>query len=303
MLALVSLALALAPAAPLQRPARSGQEAYRRVVASALARAQAALASSVSLDVDHSRWEDPWVVTSANFEVRTTHSYVQAFELAKNLEFLRSEFVRLLGEGRKPSGPAHIWVFPTMGEYNTFGGPYGEHSSILGSFFATDQAELPVATFYDGNWTQLGMWVTHSALHQHLAREFGRTPETWIDEGLASYFALAWDWKYGASQFAELAKARRLIPLERLLSDPIQAYVQRPHERFIELGMLFRYLLEVCEATKDDPSSDPPRGPFRDFLRAAVRGEPLAQSEFAGILASDADVLEEDFRAFDFSAW
>lgn len=301
MLALPLLALALALAAPAQRPAR--QDAYRRVVATALARAQATLAADVSLDVDHSRWEDPWVVASANFVVRTTHSYGQAFELAKNLEFLRSEFVQLLGEGRKPSGPAHIWVFPTLADYNRFGSGYGEHSSMLGSFFATDQAEQPVATFYDGNWTQLGMWVTHSALHQFLAREFGRQPEPWIDEGLASYFALAWDWKYGASQFEELAKARRLIPLERLRVEPLQAYVGRSHERFIELGMLFRYLLEACEATKDDASAQPPRGPFRDYLRAAVRGEPVAQSEFAELLAADAELIEEDFRAFDFSAW
>ena len=296
---LAALTLALLP--PL--PAGTG-DAYRKVVAAALARAQADLAASLDFEIDHSRWEDPWIVTSAHYEVRTTVSFAQAHELAKNLEFLRSEFVELLGEGRRPAGPARVWVLPTLAEYNRFGNEHGaEHSSILGSFFAADHPEQPVVTFFDGNWTQLGMWVTHSALHQFVAREFARVPEPWIEEGLASYFALFWDWNYGASQLAELGRGRKLVPLTRLLSEPLQAYVGRSHERFMQLGMLFRWLLEDCEATKDEPSSEPPRGPFRDFLRAAVRGQREGQAELAEILAADADLLDEDFRAFDFAGW
>jgi len=300
---LAALTLALLPAPPA-----GTADAYRKVVASALARAQTELAASLDFEIDHSRWEDPWVVTSAHYEVRTTVSFAQAHELAKNLEFLRAGFVELLGEGRRTAGPARVWVLPTLAEYNRFGNDHGaEHSSILGSFFAADHPEQPVVTFFDGNWTQLGMWVTHSALHQFVAREFARVPEAWIDEGLASYFALFWDWGYGASQLAELGRARKLVPLARLLSEPLQTYVGRSHERFIQLGMLFRWLLEDCEATKDEPSNErsaePPRGPFRDFLRAAVRGQREAQAELAEILAADAELIDEDFRAFDFAGW
>jgi hypothetical protein len=294
------LSAALGPAAdPL-----GGKDAYHRIVAAALARSQKSLAASIDLEIDHSRWEDPWVVTSAHFEVRSTHSFGQASELSKNLEYLRGEWVELLGEGRSSTEPARIWVFPTIADYNRFGNEHGaEHSSMLGSFFAASHPDQPVVTYQNGNWTLLGMWITHSAVHQHLSREFERAPEVWVDEGLASWSALAWDWKYGASQLAELAASRRLVPLERLLSDPLPAYVGRSHERFIQLGMLFRYLLEVCEATKDERASDPPHGPFRDFLRASVRGQRAEQGELTEVLATDAELIDEDFRAFDFSTW
>jgi hypothetical protein len=281
--------------------AKSGaDEIYHRVIAKALDRAQAGLKGKVNFAIDHSRWTDPWVVTSAHYEVRSTHSYGQAADLAKNLDFFRSEFVKLLGEGGGRAGLEKVWVFPRMGDYNTFGNEHGadEHSSMLGSYFAGDQPDRPVVAYENGNWTQL--WVTHSALHQFLSQEFGRQPETWIDEGLASYFALFWDWNYGADQLAMLQKEHRYVALARIVSEPLQAYAGHSHERFIELGMFFRYLLEDCEATKTDANTQPPSGPFLEYLRAAVRGQPHGDGEMAKILDSDLDLIEQDFRAFAF---
>jgi hypothetical protein len=298
---MIALLVALSLAAPLPSGADA---AYRRVVAAALARQQAALVGGIDFEVDHSRWEDPWIVTSAHYEVRSTHSFGQASELAKNLEFMRGQFTALLGEGRKAAGPARIWVVPSIVEYNRFGNDFGaEHSSMLGCFFASDHPEQPVIAYYDGNWTRLGMWITHGALHQYVAHEFVRALPAWIDEGLASYFALMWDWKYGAAQLGELEKRNRLSSLARLVAEPLQTYVGRGEERFVQLGMLYRFLLEECEATKDEVSSGERRGPFRDFLRASVRGERAASVEFEELLATDAELLEEDFRAFDFSTW
>ena len=49
------------------------------------------------------------------------------------------------------------------------------------------------------------MQITHSALHQFLAAAFpGRTPPTWINEGLAAYFSIYWDYDWGLSEFERL---------------------------------------------------------------------------------------------------
>ena len=135
MLALAALLLAL----PLA-PARGGDELYKRVVARALERAQTGLTGKVNFELDHSRWEDPWVVTSAHYEVRTVSRFGEAFDLAKNLEYFRAEFVKMLGEGSGRPGIEKIWVFPRMADYNTFANEHGadEHSSALGSYFAAD---------------------------------------------------------------------------------------------------------------------------------------------------------------------
>jgi hypothetical protein len=275
---------------------------YRRAVARALERAQAELATGLRFDVDHSRWEDPWVVTTPHYEVRTTASYAQAAEVARSLEFMHGEIVKLLGEGRAPAGPRRVWILPSIGEYNRFGEQHGaEHSSMLGCFFAADHPEQPIVSYQNGNATLLGMWLTHGAVHQHLAQGFGPQRELWIEEGLASYFALFWDWSYGARELERIQGTRGFVPLARLVREPLQAYVGQAHERFIELGMLFHFLLNHCEATKNGAAGDPTTGPFQEFLRAAVRGQGVAETEFVQTFEEASELLEQDFKAFPFA--
>lgn len=282
-------------------PAAKPADLYRRAVARAYARAQAELVAAAKLDVDHSRWEDPWVAVTEHYEVRSTKSYRQARTIADSSEFLRAEMVKLLGEGRGGrTAKQPIWIFPNLGAYTVFGNANGEeHSSLWGSYYADKDPALAVATYENGNPTLLGMWVTHSAVHQFLSQNFGAQRLVWVDEGLASYFALFWDWDYGASELERLKQARAFIPLERLVREPIQAYLEKPHERFIELGMLFHFLLNSCEATKNGANGDP--GPFQEFLRLAVRGQDVSDTEFMTSFEEAARLLEEDFRNFDFT--
>jgi hypothetical protein len=293
-----ALLLALVPLAP---PSGT-KDLYARVVSRAVERTQKELLSGIDFEVDHSRWEDPWVVRTAHFELRTTHSYAQAAELGRSLEFLRERWVELLGEGQASAAPQRIWVFPTIGDYNRFGNEVGaEHSSLLGCFYADQHPEQPVATYQNGNPTLLGMWVTHGALHQFLAQSFGPQRLTWVDEGLAAYFALFWDWSYGAEQLERIERGSSYVPLARLLADPIQAYANRPDDRFIQLGMLFYFLLDACEATKNGATGDPTTGPFQEFLRAAVRGQDVDDSEFLQTIEEATELLEQDFKDFDFA--
>jgi len=284
-------------------PAAKPADLYRRAVARALTRARTELVAGAKLDVDHSRWEDPWVVLTEHYEVRSTRSYLQARSIADSSEFLRGEMVKLLGEGRGGrTARQPIWIFPTLAAYKQFGQANGEeHSSMWGSYYANKDPALAVATYENGNPTLLGMWVTHSAVHQFLEQCFGGEHLLWVDEGLASYFALFWDWPYGAAELERLKQAHALVPLTRLVREPIQAYLDKPHDRFIELGMLFQYLLHSCDATKNGAGGDPATGPFQEFLRLAVRGQDVSDTEFATSFEEATALLEEDFKNFDFA--
>jgi len=295
MLAPLLLALTFAPAPG------GNDGAYQRVVTRAFERAQTELVAGISFDVDHSRWEDPWVVTTAHYEVRATRSYLQTARYAKELEYMRGEFVKLLGEGQVPSKPLPVWILPNMSDYNRFGNDNGaEHSSLLGGFYSFQHPERPVVAYQNGNATLLGMWLTHAAVHQFLEQSFGTQSTLWVDEGLASYFALYWDWAFGANELDRIEGLRTYLSLEHLVSDPIELYKRLPDDRFIQLGMLFRFLRDECEATRNGATGDPATGPFQEFLRAAVRGEPIEETEFAQTLDEASALLEDDFKAFDF---
>lgn len=273
---------------------------YRRVLRRALEKSQRELVAGLDLVVDHSKWSDPWVVRSEHFEVRTTVGYAYAAQFTRDLEYMRSEWVRLLGKGRDPAERGAVWIFPTLNEYNQFGGNFAEHSSMYGSFYGAGSPGEPVATYHVANRTLLGMWVTHSATHQYLERAFGTSMPTWVSEGLASYFALYWDWDFGKSNLARLQESGRFIPLRRLVSDPLPSYARNADDRFLELGMLFHFLLNYCDGTRLGADGDPATGPFLEFLRAAVRGQDTSKSTFVATLEEAAELLEEDFKSCSF---
>jgi hypothetical protein len=303
MLGRLSLLLLLVPggrAGPRPGPEDGADSPYRRVLRKALREAQKNLVAGLDLVVDHSTWADPWVVESEHFSVRTTVGYAYGAQIARDLEYMRGEWIRLLGEGRPITERGAVWIHPTLGEYNRFGGSFAEHSSMYGSFYAAGAPESPVATFYDSNRTRLGMWVTHSATHQYLERSFGRSMPTWVSEGLASYFALYWDWDYGKRELARLEQSGRLVPLRKLIFDALPAYVGSAEERFLELGMLFHFLLNYCEGTRIGADGDPSTGPFLEFLRATVRGQDTSKLAFVATIEEAAELLEEDFKSCRF---
>jgi hypothetical protein len=273
---------------------------YARVVQGARERAESALLATASLEVDHSRWEDPWIVRSARMEVRTTLNYAQGARIVKSLEFIHAEFEKLVGPTPPRDAPYRVWIFPNLGAYNQFGNDFGaEHSSLLGSFFSSQNPEQPVATYQTSNPTLLGMWITHGAVHQWLETSFSAQPPVWVSEGLASYYALYWDWAYGARELDRLEASPNWVPLTRLMNDPIAAYLERPEDRFVELGMLFHFLLDACEATRNAPDGTP--GTFQEFLRLAVRGQDTSQTDFVLSLEGALDLLEEEFKSHDFA--
>lgn len=308
-----TLVLGLSPHIPTSVAGSS--DLYRKSVVKAIGRAQADLERSLELWTDHSTWEHAWRVSTEDYEVRTTVSRYFGLDLAQGLETMRGHFDALLAPTRRVDGPLAVYIFPSLAEYNQFGNDFGaEHSSAYGSFYAQGSPERAVGVLFDENPTLLRMWVTHSALHQYLDRAFTRQPPTWVSEGLAAYFALFWDYGYGISEIDRIRRNRtaagapapagqeQFVPLRALLPGGLDQYVGSAGNRFIELGMLFTYLMSYREDTRTVMDGDTVvQAPFAEYLRAILQGADHTQLPVHALLTERTDELEADFRAFEFA--
>jgi len=293
--------------------AASETELFDRALGRCLDRVQTELQRSTELWEDHSTWENAWRVRSEHYEVVTTRSRFHGASIAQGLETMLGHFKALLSPDFEPNERFVVYVYPTIAGYNGLGQQGDEHSSFYGSFYAQADAARPVATLDSDNWTLLNMWITHSAFHQFLDRAFTRQPPLWVSEGLASYFALFWNHDYGVSELRRIAAnqpvSRRTgpppppeyVPLAELLSASLPDYMVRSHNRLIELGMLFSYLLNYREDTRtviEDGSLV--REPFAAYLRLLLDGREPRTGPIAELLGGGPRDLEIEFLEFDF---
>ncbi|MFT7679431.1 MAG: hypothetical protein ACI8QC_003433 [Planctomycetota bacterium] len=277
------------------------ERAYWDAIAEILKQEQAGLERRTDLWEDHSTWDDAWIVEGENFSVRTTHSRSLGLEILEGQESMRG-FIKELLEGPDRQGDAcPIFLLADRAAYNTFGNDHGEHhSSILGGFYATGHPEQPIATYLDASRTRTQMWITHNVVHHYLGQNFRGQVPVWVSEGLASYFALFWDFGYGVRELATLKQEGRLVPFDKLTSESLSAYPSDPHARFIQLGMLFSYLLRFNEDTRRLEGESLPLAPFDEFLRASVRGTSVDSLPFSLYLDEQSEALLEGFLECEF---
>lgn len=265
-------------------------------------RCQQRIRERLTLWSDHSDWSDPWRVQTRYFLVQTASRYWVGRDVGLGLDAMIPRFQSLLGTSYEPAAKIPVLLFPTLSLYNAFGSDAGTHSSILGSFFADGQPNQPVAVLMDDNLTQVKMWATHSALHKYLAMAFNAQPDTWLVEGLASYFTCLWDPAWARGELRRILDSGRYVPAQNLVRENIDSYSADPHTRFIELGMLFTYLLHHREDTRmnvEDEEREPPSTSFQDFLQLAVRGQNVDSHPFAREFFQRGGEIEADFRALD----
>lgn len=271
---------------------------YERAVKGAIDRNQRALEGSKDIWEDHSTWENAWQVRSDHYIVRTTHSRKLGRDMGDRLEMMFQEFKYVLSPDFTTSEPFHIFICPTLAVYNQYGEEFGEHhSSLYGSFYAAGHDQRPVIVLFDANETLLTMFTTHSAFHQFRDRAFSRTPPTWIEEGLASYYAYRWAYSWGVSQVRELVNNRRFIALSQAIEVSIDQYGGASSVYFTELGMLFYYLLNFREDTMMTEDQD---GACATYLRTLLRGGGTSNLPFHTLITENLSQLEADFKAYPF---
>jgi hypothetical protein len=309
---LALLALLAAPAAanpaPFADPADGTESLYQRCLRRALERSQAEARRGLDLWIDHTQWENAWVVSTEHFRVRTNTTRQVARWAADSLEGMWPTFTSVLGEGIAAGGPYEVHVYRTIAEYNAIGDAHGaHHSSIYGSFYAAQHPDRPVACLTSDNWTLLGMQLTHSVAHALIERNFPNTPPVWLAEGLACYFAAYWDYPWVSSELKKMTAHGRFpvyVPLERLVTTDLDQYGDNTHARFIELGMWVNYLLHFRDGTRTVLAEDGSvvESPFLDYLRDLLRGRDVSNSPITQLFENDRAQLEQDFMQFEFGS-
>lgn len=271
---------------------------YDRAVKGAIDRNQRSLQAGKDIWEDHSSWDNAWQVRSDHYIVRTTHSRKLGRDMGERLDMMLEEFKYVLYPEFTVDEPFQIFLCPTLAVYNQYGEEFGEHhSSLYGSFYAAGHEQRPVIVLYDDNETLLTMFTTHSAFHQFRDRAFSRTPPTWIEEGLASYYAYRWAYTWGVSQVRELVNNRRFIPLSQAVEIGIDQYGGATSVYFTELGMLFYYLLNFREDTMMTEDQD---GACATYLRTLLRGGATSSLPFHALVTENLSQLEGDFKSCPF---
>ncbi len=270
----------------------------------AVRRAQTRLEAKLELWEDHSTWDKAWVVRSEHYEVVTIHGHHLAASTAEELEGMLALFreTLLVDPEWELGEPLRIEIHPEIGAYNAFGDANGEHhSSFYGAFYSPTAPGRPVATYFVPNRQLLRMWITHGAFHQFLERAGPERLPTALDEALASYFALCWDFSYGVAQFERMKASGGLMPLRELLAANEERFADRAEDRFVELGMLVAYLLHHREDSRTvKQGGDVWQAPFSEYLDALLSSDDAHLHPVHELFGKRLADLERDFFAFEF---
>ena len=298
---------ASAPAAPrtdsntAERAVTS--DAARRSLDEALERAQNNLERKLELYQDRSTWERAWVGRSAHYEVRSTLNRYFAKRTAEELEASLDLFRETLLTDWRPPTPQQVYVFPDLDQYSQYGDANGaEHSSFYGSYYASTTPERAVATYQYNQRNLLRMWITHSAFHQFVDQAFERDLPLWVEEGLASYFAIRPYYNWAVAELNRVRQRRGAIPFVQLLSNTPANYADRPDDRLLELGMLFIYLFDFHpESRTQRRGSEIWLAPLSEYLNALLTSDDFQYHPLHRLLSNDGmAAVEMDYRAFAF---
>ncbi len=270
----------------------------------AIEAAQKKLEKTAKLWEDHSTWRKARVVKSKYFALRTTQSYVYGKALCQGLDTMAEHFKKLLKPDFNWTDKTQILLYPDIPAYNSAGSNSDTHSSVYGSFLAPSNTGGSVAAAFKSNYDMVCIEVTHSAVHQFMNRAYpGNQGPTWLQEGLASYFALYWNKDWGPAELSRFQKQKTWVPLSSVLRRTLATYgnADVAHYHFMELGVLFNYLLHWKPETRssyDDKGVQ--QGPFADYLRKTLQGIDVKRHPVHELLFSKTAELEAELKSFKF---
>jgi len=287
------------------KPGEPPIAAKARLLTEAIEVAQKDLIDTAPAYEDHSTWANAWQIETEHYVIRLTHSRHLGLELGQDLETMFAWFQDLFGTDWQPPQRLQVHIYPSLAEYNQFGNSINadEHSSFYGAFYAVQDPARPAAVMYSANIPRLKMHMTHAVLHQFVGEAFTSQPPYWVSEGLASYFSLFFNYPYLQREHRRLAESDQFIPLRILASAAPTNFADRHHDKLMELGALFNYLLwrRPDTMTVVDEDGEVVQAPVRDLIRAAVRGNNLGFNPTYLSLMGRLDEIEADFKAYTFA--
>ena len=301
---IVALALALPTAA------NGSVDDLDHVLERAQNRAQARLVGVQPLWPRHETWDDPWQITTDHFRVTQVRAAWMGRRLAHSLEQMWPFFEELLGP-LEDTSIIPVDVHPDVPTYNAVGEALqanhsAHHSSFFSSFYGQEFPNRPVVTYDPRQEEVLIRQATHAVVHAYIDRCSGdeaRLPP-WLLEGLAGYFEMFWDQRFGDRHFAwfrERHSQGRLVALNRLVDFESDDW---SHDSVKQAAMFVLFLESACEdtATLRDEHDEIVDEPFRDWLRElfanrSVEGHPVQQ-----LLESECARIDREFRFWALAA-
>ncbi|MEM1449483.1 MAG: hypothetical protein AAGI22_10225 [Planctomycetota bacterium] len=278
--------------------------AVSRAYGAALGRARTTAIAGSDLRLPPPSWDEPRIGRSEHYEIRTIRGRGWAAARAQELETTLTRLHQTLGSDFVPPQRFVVLVHPTQELYNRFGDAHSDQrSSIYGGFYDPSNPERAAAVLQNDNLALQKMYLTHAATVQFLGRAYPNAePPTALVHSLSAFLQSYVDYNYFVDRFEALRDGREgqgLVPLEQLLTEPIDAYLPWAGDRFYQLAMLFWYLRNVREDTKSTTTDEGPQvGPFEEYVRLRLSGGEFEDHPVHELLTEGADVVDEEMRAF-----
>ncbi|MEM8713721.1 MAG: hypothetical protein AAGG01_22495 [Planctomycetota bacterium] len=289
------------PVPALQAAGSSAEATLERAWERGFAKARAN-STDIGPKVDHSTFENPWIVRTKNYEVRMAGSRSRAAGLAEAAESMLKLYEGLAGQARKGRDPLRIDVMPTNDLYRQYGDDHSDtRSSIFGGFFDPNNPGGAAAIEADRNAVLTRMYVTHATAQQFLYEvSGGRDLQAALTQGFGAYMQSFWDYSYFVNQFEANRDAGRLLDLGELLSTPIDGFGDRAMIRLNQLAMTFVYLRVIKPETRSTMNGNTlvEAGPFDEYVRKAIKGESLAGDLVFKLLSEDTAALQKEILEF-----
>ncbi|MEQ8767096.1 MAG: hypothetical protein RL885_24510 [Planctomycetota bacterium] len=248
-------------------------------------------------------WSQAKEGKTEHYLVYSLQSEQEAKEVANTLESLFGKYKQFLKPDYDAEGQMSVLIFPDLANYNSFGDEFGgAASSSYAAYCPEDHPEKPVAVLGSQGLAYTKLYAAHGATKQFLRKAYpNRVPPSWIEDGLASMFEVQIAYQWSAKVLEDMKANDNFIPFDQLLR-PGNTDFSR--QRVSELGLLFYYLIHICEDSKAyiDPITNKTKQPFVDYLQMQLEGKNVSDLDVHKLLTDPErrKKLEEEFKAYKF---
>ena len=287
--------------------ARSGLAAHSDIAAVEATGAPGAVAAIPSLEVVRQPWKfaayEGSLISTPHYRIHTTLAYEHILDrLPIFMEHAIARYTTALAELPEPRRPLETYLFHDRRQW------MAKTRQILPNQAATfDQlgrggfTTRGIAVLYyidnNGRYRDTFAIAAHEGWHQYTQSTFRQPLPIWLEEGIATYmeghrwgeeaptFEPSRNWeRRGALRQAILAD--ELIPLDELLTQPPQAFLEKGKDRLLtyygQVWALVRFLVDGAEGryrpAMSELLTDAAQGRLARRLSAAAAASPAAAS-------------------------
>ncbi len=247
-------------------------------------------------------WKEAWTERTAHYEIKTNHSKQFALKLAKVVEQAYVLYKRLFGGEPKGTQRMRLLAFRTYEDYRA----YCERTGNLAQLNATgfSPSEPRTACGYDKLKDERSLLQTmlHEGAHLFYQLAFDGQPESWLAEGMATYFEGFRLKSGGQIKFHHKPRMRRTLFRQALSQGrqiPLQEFFTADAGKLINSNanralVFYSQAWAVHYFLRKSPDPRYRQG-FLRYWKAVARGSKPNLLKLIGVPLAQ---MERDFKAF-----